>query len=354
MTGEATPGGPSGAPVSRELLAADLRRLGLRRGQDLLIHCSLRQIGPLEGGAATLLDALLDIAGREATLVVPTYTTLNSLTSRDFRAAVAGFDEDERARFVAAMPGFDPAQTPSHGMGAFAEYLRTRPSAVRSRHPQASLAALGPRARACTSVHDLDCHLGDRSPLGWLYAADAAVLLLGVGYTACTAFHLAEYRMSWKPPVQVYHCFTAEEGRRVEREFTAVALDDSDFARLGAELEAINPALRQGPVGPGTGRMVPLRAAVDFGVSWMTIHRRRSCPETPLSHCPYSQSVLIMVPVPMGAGRGWRAIMTPRRASPAQELRGGIPWTGELPRSGPSACPYGSGRERGREIQARR
>jgi aminoglycoside 3-N-acetyltransferase len=274
MTGEAARVRPPGAPVSRERLAADLRSLGLRPGQDLLIHCSLRRIGPVEGGAATLLGALLDVAGPQATLVVPAQTALNSLTSRDFHAAVAGFDEDERARYVAGMPGFDPARTPSQGMGAFAEFLRTRPSAMRSRHPQASFAALGPRARACTCVHDLDCHLGENSPLGWLYAADAAVLLLGVTYTACTAFHLAEYRLPWPAPVQVYHCFTAEEGGRVEHKFTAPAPDDSDFAQLGAALEATAPdVVSQAGVGSDTGRLVPLRAAVDFGVSWLIDHR---------------------------------------------------------------------------------
>lgn len=277
MTGEAPLGRPLVAPASRERLTADLESLGLRPAQDLLIHCSLRRIGPVDGGPAALLDALLDVAGQRATLVVPAQTTLNSLTSRDFHTAVAGLDEEERARFVAAMPGFDPARTPSHGMGAFAEYLRTRPLAVRSHHPQASFAALGPRARACVSVHDLDCHLGDRSPLGWLYAADAAVLLLGVGFTACTAFHLAEYRLPWTPPVQVFHCFTDVEGKRVKREFTAPALDDGDFALLGAAFESTAPAdLRKGSVGSGTGLVVPLRAAVDFGVSWLTIQRGRS------------------------------------------------------------------------------
>lgn len=271
---EAIPGRTPATPVDRELLAADLRALGLRRGQDLLIQCSLRQIGPVEGGAAALLDAILDVAGPRATLVVPTYTTVNSLTSRDFHAAVAGLRGDQCARFVSAMPGFDPVRTPSHGMGAFAEYLRTRQSAVRSHHPQASFAAFGRRARACVSVHDLDCHLGDRSPLGWLYAADAAVLLLGVGYSVCTAFHLAEYHVPCPPPVQEYHCFTAEEGRRVERTFTAVTLDDRDFAQLGAGLEANCPGgSRQGRVGSGTGRVVSLRAAVDFGVTWLAAHR---------------------------------------------------------------------------------
>lgn len=306
MTGEATPGGPPGGTISRERLTADLRSLGLRRGQDLLIHSSLRRIGPVDGGAATLLEVLLDVAGPRATLVVPTQTTLNSFTSRDFQADVAGLDEDERARYVEAMPGFDPARTPSHRMGTFAEYVRTQPSAVRSRHPQASFAAVGARARACMSVHDLDCHLGDRSPLGWLYAADAAILLLGVEYTACTAFHLAEYRLPWNPPVQVYHCFITEEGKRVKREFLAPVLDDSDFALLGAEFEAVTPVdLRQGSVGSVTGRVMPLRAAVDFGVGWLTIQRRRTCPlrirENPLSHCPCSRRMPTMVPVPMGA-----------------------------------------------------
>jgi aminoglycoside 3-N-acetyltransferase len=353
---EAAPGQSPGALVSREQLAADLRSLGLRPGQDLLIHCSLRRIGPVEGGAASLLDALLDVTGPQVTLVVPTQTTLNSLSSREFRAAVAGLDEEERARFVAAMPGFDPARTPSHGMGAFAEYLRTRPSAVRSSHPQASFAALGPRARACTSVHDLDCHLGDRSPLGWLYATDAAVLLLGVGYTACTAFHLAEYRLPWTPADRVYHCFTVEEGRRVEREFKAMEPDDSDFARLGSALEAMTSVpLRQGRVGSGAGRTVPLRMAVDFGVSWLTVHRRPTCPEKPLSHCSYSRPVLTMVPVPMGREGAEGAAMIPRRGFPARELPGGMPWTGELYVLGrPPAHTEAGASASAREIQARR
>jgi aminoglycoside 3-N-acetyltransferase len=301
---EAAPGRPSGAQVSRGQLAADLRSLGLRRDGVFLIHCSLRWIGPVAGGPATLLDALRDVAGSEATFVVPAQTTLNSFTSEDFHAAVDGLDHDERDRYIAAMPGFDPARTPSHRMGAFAEYLRTRPSAERSRHPQASFAALGPRARASMSVHDLECHLGEKSPLGWLYAADAGVLLLGVDYTACTAFHLAEYRLPWTPPGQVYHCFTLEEGRRVKREFTDAALDDSDFARLGAELEAAGVAgLRKGRVGSGTGRVLSLRAAVDFAVGWLTVHRRRpKYPDQPLSHCSYSAPVPTMVPSTDRAG----------------------------------------------------
>jgi aminoglycoside 3-N-acetyltransferase len=247
----------------------------------LLIHCSLGRIGRIHGGAAALLTAIQDVAGPHATLVVPAQTTENSFSSPAFLAATAGLDPDERARFIAAMPGFDPASTPSSGMGAFAEYVRTRPSACRSAHPQSSFAAIGPRARACTSVHDLDCHLGDRSPLGWLYTADAAILLLGVGYSVCTAFHLAEYRLPGDPPYRSYRCFVSDGGKRAEREFTDIDLDDSDFALLGAELESTagtdaSPGLRRGPVGAAECRLIPLRLAVDFACSWLIGHRRRT------------------------------------------------------------------------------
>lgn len=260
-------------------LAADLRSLGLRRGQDLLIHCSLRRMGQLDGGAATLLTAIRDAAGRRATLVVPTQTAGNSFSSAAFRAATADLSPERYAAYVAAMPGFDPASTPSAGMGAFAEHVRTRSGARRSGHPQSSFAATGPRARACTRVHDLDCHLGNQSPLGWLYGADAAILLLGVGYSACTAFHLAEYRLPGKPPLRSYRCFVSEGGMRAERKFTDIDLDDSDFALLGADLEAAaasddSAGLRRGLVGAAECRLVPMRLAVDFARTWLIAHRQ--------------------------------------------------------------------------------
>jgi len=265
-----------GAALSRDQLVSDFRALALRRGQDLIVHSSLRQVGRIDGGAATLLDAILEVAG-PVTLVVPTQTTMNSLTSATFRTATAGLDQEERARFIAAMPGFDPATTPSAGMGAFAEYVRTLPSASRSQHPQVSFAAVGPRAQACTAIHDLDCHLGDRSPLGWLYEAQAAILLLGVGYSACTAFHLGEYYLP-SAPRRTYQCFGLEAGARVPLEFTDIALDDGDFEALGRDLDRAasqdpDIGMRWGQVGAAAGRLISLPAAVDFARSWLELHR---------------------------------------------------------------------------------
>ena len=231
----------------------------------------------MDSGAATLLGAIQDVAGPAATLVVPAQTAWNSLTSRAFRAATAGLDPDGYARYVAAMPGFDPANTPSAGMGAFAEYVRTRPEARRSTHPQSSFAALGPSAAAAMAVHDLDCHLGERSPLRWLYDAGAAILLIGVGYSACTGFHLAEYRLSRMVPTMEYHCFSVSGGTRTAHQFADINMDDSDFELIGAALDSASwpdpVAPRHGHIGMAASTLLPMSTAVDFARSWMEEHR---------------------------------------------------------------------------------
>lgn len=265
-------------PLDTARLAADLAAVGVRAGQDVLVHCSMRRIGPVAGGPATLLAALRQVAGPEATVVVPAQTVGNSTTSPAFRAATERLDAAGRAAYEARLPGFDPATTPSEGMGIFAEHVRRQPGAGRSGHPITSFAALGRRAVEFTEVHDLDCHLGERSPLGRLYAAGAAVLLLGVGYDRCTALHLAEYRPEARkpagpPPERANRCYVRVDGRRERREFPAPALDASDFPQIGAAIEAHLP-VRHGAVGSAAARLLDLRAVVDFATTWMAEHRR--------------------------------------------------------------------------------
>jgi len=265
----------TGSELTAQELAADLRALGIQAGQDLLVHSSLRWIGPVAGGAATVLRALRMTAGPESTIVVPAQTTDNSLSSRAFRSATAGLDPPRRAQFIAAMPGFDPVSTPSSRMGILAEHIRTTRGSVRSAHPQSSFAALGPRASDCMAGHAMDCHLGERSPLGWLYRANAAVLLLGVGYTACTAFHLAEYRLPGVRSRQ-YHCFVQENGVRKKVTYRDIHLDDSDFGQLGDWIDD-EPFVRRGRVGSAADcRLLPLRAAVDYAAAWPPFRKRRA------------------------------------------------------------------------------
>jgi len=254
-------------------LVTGLRALGVQPGQDLLVHSSMRRVGPVRGGAADVLDALR-IATAGATIVVPTHTASNSLSSRAFLAATAGMSTAQRGRHVAAMPGFDPEKTPSHGMGALAEHVRTIVGAQRSSHPQTSFAAFGPRAERYTAGHELTCHLGESSPLGGLYQAGSAVLLLGVGYAACTALHLAEYRLPGCRRRR-YQCFTVSEGVRRDCEFIDADLIDSDFEAVGGLLDR-ESFVRRGQVAAADCRLLPIRAIVDFTAGCQSFRRYRA------------------------------------------------------------------------------
>jgi aminoglycoside N3'-acetyltransferase len=59
--------------VTREMIADDLRMLGIRAGDILNLKISLKSIGMVEGGAETVIDAFLDVVGEEGTLVTDSF-----------------------------------------------------------------------------------------------------------------------------------------------------------------------------------------------------------------------------------------------------------------------------------------
>jgi aminoglycoside 3-N-acetyltransferase len=272
---------PSGATreaVTGRQLVDDLRALGVQAGGSVLVHASLSMIGHVQGGAKTVIDALLEVLGRDGTLVTGAGTPENSSTSRAFQASTIGYTLQQVAEFRAGMPAFDPTTTPT-SVGAIAEALRTTSGAFRSGHPQSSFAAVGREAKALMARHRVTCHLGEASPLAKLYKRDAWILLLGVDYHACSAFHLAEYRYRERPPRQVYSCVVRKWGKPRWFTYRDVALDDGDFEIIGKSLEDAendNPVMLKGLVGNAPSRLIPMRHVVDFARDWMAGHRWHS------------------------------------------------------------------------------
>ena len=83
--------------------------LGVRPGGVLLVHASLRSLGPLDGGAETVVLSLLEALCPQGTLLMPalSYATVGPQS-----------------------PIFNVAATPSC-VGALSEYFRIRPGTIR-------------------------------------------------------------------------------------------------------------------------------------------------------------------------------------------------------------------------------
>jgi len=257
------------APRTRRTLAEDLRRLGLRAGDLVLLHSSLSSLGWVAGGAPAVVLALRDVLGAAGTLVVPTQTGDNSDPRGWSRPPVPKSWWPVIRR---EMPAYDPEVTPCRGMGRIPETVRTWPGARRSAHPQVSFAAVGPLAEALMARHPFDDGLGEASPLGALYRHSARVLLLGVGYDSATAIHLAEYRVSGLPRGR-FGAAALVAGERRWITYADVDHLDSDelFPRIGAEFEAGHTVLR-GPVGSADATLLPMVDLVDCATDWIRRH----------------------------------------------------------------------------------
>lgn len=261
---------PNGPMCTRESLASDLRALGVRPGETLLVHSSLSSLGWVCGGPGAVVMALLDVLGPEGTLVVPAHSADNSDPASWGNPPVP---EAWWAGIRAAMPPFDVRTTPCRGVGVIPETLRNWPGALRSSHPQTSFAAVGARAAGIVDGHALDSRLGERSPLARLEEAHARVLLLGAGFGSCTAFHLAEYRA---PGPQVRNSFAVmtPQGRSWST-VTDTSISDERFDDLGAAFEEERPVTR-GTVGGAETRLFALTDAVAYAVDWIREHRPRA------------------------------------------------------------------------------
>lgn len=252
-------------PRTRLTLVEDLRALGLRSGNVVLVHSSLSSLGWVAGGPVAVIQALIDVATSSGTLVMPTHTGDNSDPAEWAHPAVP---ESWHQVIRNSMPAFDSAITPTRGMGSIPETFRSWPGVHRSNHPTSSFAAWGKKAKVITMKHSLDDSLGESSPLARIHELDGQVLLLGVGYNRNTSFHLAEYRVP--APIRVITgSAIINDGTRVWQRYRDIDLDAGPFPEIGAAFERAEH-VQKAKVGSATTRLFSQRHAVDFAQQWMT------------------------------------------------------------------------------------
>lgn len=139
--------------ITKDEIKKGLKNLGLKKGNVVLVHSSLSSLGHVEGGAETVIKALLETVGKTGTVMMP--YPLGKATI---------------AKFFSSMPGV-----------------------YRSVHPTHSVSAIGAKARYLTKDHDkMPTACGKGTPFGKLVDLGGYILLIGVDQDRNTTFHTAE------------------------------------------------------------------------------------------------------------------------------------------------------------------
>ena len=151
-------------------LIKDLHKMGLKHTDTIMVHSSMKAIGPVEGGADTVVDVFMEYF-KDGLFMTPTHTW---------------------AQMSEEYSLFDPEEEPAC-VGIIPNIFRKREGVVRSLHPTHSIAAYGPRAEEYVKGEEnviTPCQPGGC----WsrLLDEDAKILMLGCTHIRNTFIHAVE------------------------------------------------------------------------------------------------------------------------------------------------------------------
>jgi aminoglycoside N3'-acetyltransferase len=147
-----------------------LRQLGVPPGAIVEVHSSLSAFGQVEGGATTVITALMDVITPDGTIVMSAYPV---------SPAVPLTDEDQARGVAWKVRKLALDTTERTGMGRIADTFRQRHDVVCGSE----------FFRTCAWGRDAEWHCNGYHGL---LAVDGWCLLMGVGVDRCSSMHAAE------------------------------------------------------------------------------------------------------------------------------------------------------------------
>lgn len=164
-----------GARVKRSkieglLIEDELKKIGIKPGDLLVVHSSLKSLGNVEGGAETVIRSIQNVLTESGTLVMPAFTF--SLVQW-------------------AKEPFDKISSPSR-VGAITEAFRKMPGVVRNNHPTHSVAAWGALKDEIIDIALEAPACGAGSVFEKLFKKNAKILMLGTRQDTNTMLHYCE------------------------------------------------------------------------------------------------------------------------------------------------------------------
>jgi aminoglycoside N3'-acetyltransferase len=263
--------------MTKEELVGDLRANGVRAGDLLMVHASLRRIGLGRAetggsGAERLLDALDEAVGADGTLMM----VLGTDYPMDW---INEHPPEARAALLAGSPPFDHRNAPVlPEVGWLAEAFRRRDGRIVSGNPSGRFGARGRLAEALMADQPWHDYYGSGSPLEKLCDWGGRILRIGADPETVTALHYAEYLADVPDKKRVRWDYAiAGPGGGPEHVWIDCLNDLDGIADWEGEdyfaaiLEAYLPLgrLREGRVGNARSELLDAADYATFGARWM-------------------------------------------------------------------------------------
>ena len=257
---------------TRDSLARDFAGLGVRAGDVVMLHASVRAVGAVAGGPDAIHLALSDALGDGGTLLM--YASCPRFVDEVGRG---GLTPQQEAEILAKLPAFDAATARcDRDNGALVEMLRTWPGARVNAHP-ARFVVCGPHADELLVPQPWDYAFGRGSLLARFVALAGRILLLGSDHDNVTFLHHAEHlaEVTGKR-VARFRVPVLEQGRRHWREMAEFdtsmpahpAWPEDLFGRI-VDAHLDRTGNRGGQVGNAQSVLIEARALLDDALRTM-------------------------------------------------------------------------------------
>jgi aminoglycoside 3-N-acetyltransferase len=228
-------------------LAEGLSRVGVQRGDTLLVHSSLRYASGFTGGPQEIVECLLRAVGDDGNLL---------MVSLPFRTSSYEHLKND--------PLFDVRRTPSQ-MGIISEIFRRRNGVRRSVHPTHPVLAFGKDADWLVQDHETsETPCGPGTPFARFRELGGKVLFYDVPFDTFTFIHHIEDLLQSSLPFPVYRD-EPMPGRVLDQQGRPMVVPTRVFSELAVTTRKpevlerrlrMKKLLRQGRVGRTTLMLV--------------------------------------------------------------------------------------------------
>jgi aminoglycoside 3-N-acetyltransferase len=258
---------------SRDELAKQFRELGISPADVVMLHASVRAVGPVAGGPDQIHLALKDALTDNGTLRM-----YGSCPRYYDEVGRGNLDPHLERELIEKLPAFDPHTARcDRDNGALVELLRSYPDSIVNAHV-ARFVVWGHQARHLISHQPWSYAFGRGSALERFVELGGKILLLGCDHDAVTFLHYAEHIVDIPDKIIArYQVPIAEHGTRVWRDMEEFDTSEGAhpnwperfFARL-VDTYLANANNRGALVGDAKSFLFDARGLLDFALPVMT------------------------------------------------------------------------------------